>query len=207
VNAEEYVRIGWDRDLREVMFFFIAVLLIFLVLDAKKSKPVTGRLVSAGAVLLLAWIIDWQVMMPLFIVLISGGVAVDLWYERDKPLKVRRNGVLSQAVSGLAIAGLMGWMHWQDRVEYRLDQGSLTRYYRQFVTPVHRSGVRIIEFSGPDGRQWHIKDGDNNITVEDGQTFSGPGGARLEAEALVVRLEKWAGVKRELKPREALASR
>lgn len=65
-------------------------------------------------------------------------------------------------------------------------------------TQFQREGIRIVEFQARDYREWHLKDGLNVIGFDDSQRYRDGSEGVIMAGQVIDRIEKWAGIKREL---------
>jgi hypothetical protein len=66
------------------------------------------------------------------------------------------------------------------------------------VTTVERERIRILEIGEIGEREWQIKDGQNIVSFREYQGYHDSAKLTVYASEVIDRIEKWAGVKREL---------
>jgi hypothetical protein len=195
---EEYVRIGFGF-IADLLFFFSGVFLLTIIYDLRKGRPVTARLLGIATLLMvLPWLIPAKLVMTLALVLLVSCALVDHWLRQDQTVKERRRGAFMFAAGAAMYVALQVWPGASEGSKYTINDQSIVRQHGEHRVTLQRSAIRIIEFVDRSSRYWHIKDGSDNISVAGDEYFAGPGGSTLDAAALVARLERWAGVKREI---------
>jgi hypothetical protein len=194
-----YVESGFMAN---VVPYLAAFILAVAIWDARRGRPVIGRVCSA--VLLLVLSIGARSVNDVYfivgsIVLTAAGANYDA-YQRFKTPFSRWIVIVTFALTlgGVCLiyrveTARLGsqWGNWAFS-----DVAASLRSPKEQIT-VQRNQMRILEYTSEGYRYWHVKDGIHNVEISADDRFRTPTGFEIGAGEMIQLMEGWTGRPRE----------